>query len=775
MDDKTPQPVTLEEDDLEERASFGDWDEEEIDLPTLSFFSPPPSSTSSICTSKDYTTTSVTDDTKQDVNTSTLYVFYPSATQAFDELRSTTGFDVLSFASKRQLDDFGRIRLINYLRSVAVKVASMDYKVDEFKKRIIEELCQAVTESSLIVSANVWCDDTYLHPILETDGAISYALALSNEDQGPQLATSASVLTIGQDTASVVTQAIKDIHKNASVTSSVESLENSTSTQSLSLQSQQQQHRIAELEGEISRLNSILSSSKSLITRLTTSGGGGGKKVDEDEEEEDDDEEEDETCKASSLHSRPYSSDNDGYYFASYDKVSIHASMLGDTIRTEAYRDAILKNHSLIKDKLVLDVGCGTGILSLFAEQAGAKKVIALDNSNIINDAQKIISKNASRKDVILCKRGKAETLVLEEKVDIIISEWMGYALHYEGMLLSVLSARDRLLKPGGYMFPSRSQVFIGAYSDERLIEERVYSWENVYGFDMSIMRQHVTREPIVETLDPKCLVSKYPHCIVSNIDMTTCSASSIEIEQVPFSFSLHAGGKQPEEFSNTTVDIHGIALWFDIDFSGEVYRQEGGNGSDGSGQSGDRSGQKIGHESDANSHQTTLQTSSSPPPPPPPTTTPTPTTVLDTKSNLVTNMNHRDVDLDAIDGEDDMPLLEEIVAETAAEKWRRENANLEIEMKKKKEENTTTTIPPFVNVSFSTSPFNKSTHWHQTLLLFDTPLLGQKCDSILNGTFTMVRDIINPRELRFRVVIYGKEEEDKGEAVLIDQQWHMR
>ena len=96
MDDKTPQPVTLEEDDLEERASFGDWDEEEIDLPTLSFFSPPPPSTSSICNSNDCTTSSVTDDTKQDINTSTLFVFYPSATQAFDELRITTGFDVLS-------------------------------------------------------------------------------------------------------------------------------------------------------------------------------------------------------------------------------------------------------------------------------------------------------------------------------------------------------------------------------------------------------------------------------------------------------------------------------------------------------------------------------------------------------------------------------------------------------------------------------------------------------------------------------------------------------
>jgi len=41
------------------------------------------------------------------------------------------------------------------------------------------------------------------------------------------------------------------------------------------------------------------------------------------------------------------------------------------------------------------------------------------------------------------------------EEVDIIISEWMGYFLLFEGMLHSVIYARDRFLKPDGVMFPS--------------------------------------------------------------------------------------------------------------------------------------------------------------------------------------------------------------------------------------------------------------------------------------------------------------------------------
>ena len=46
--------------------------------------------------------------------------------------------------------------------------------------------------------------------------------------------------------------------------------------------------------------------------------------------------------------------------------------MLQDQVRTEGYMNAILKNKEAFKDKVVLDVGCGSGILSLFAAKAGA-------------------------------------------------------------------------------------------------------------------------------------------------------------------------------------------------------------------------------------------------------------------------------------------------------------------------------------------------------------------------------------------------------------------
>ena len=62
-------------------------------------------------------------------------------------------------------------------------------------------------------------------------------------------------------------------------------------------------------------------------------------------------------------------------YFSSYSDLAVHKLMLSDKPRMEAYRSFIESNAHLFKDKVVMDVGAGTGILSLFAARAGAKHV----------------------------------------------------------------------------------------------------------------------------------------------------------------------------------------------------------------------------------------------------------------------------------------------------------------------------------------------------------------------------------------------------------------
>jgi ribosomal protein L11 methylase PrmA len=89
-----------------------------------------------------------------------------------------------------------------------------------------------------------------------------------------------------------------------------------------------------------------------------------------------------------------YKKDND-YYFDSYSHFNIHEEMLKDQIRTRCYMNSMVKNPHLFKDKIVLDVGCGTSILSIFAAKAGAKHVYGVDNANIGN---KIIFKINKKK-----------------------------------------------------------------------------------------------------------------------------------------------------------------------------------------------------------------------------------------------------------------------------------------------------------------------------------------------------------------------------------------
>ena len=71
-----------------------------------------------------------------------------------------------------------------------------------------------------------------------------------------------------------------------------------------------------------------------------------------------------------------------------------------------------MKNSHLFKDKIVMDVGAGTGVLSIFAARAGAKHVYAVEYSDTANMAQRIIRENNLHNKITVIKK-KAENLIL--------------------------------------------------------------------------------------------------------------------------------------------------------------------------------------------------------------------------------------------------------------------------------------------------------------------------------------------------------------------------
>ncbi|XP_004409951.1 PREDICTED: protein arginine N-methyltransferase 1 isoform X4 [Odobenus rosmarus divergens] len=152
------------------------------------------------------------------------------------------------------------------------------------------------------------------------------------------------------------------------------------------------------------------------------------------------------------------------YYFDSYAHFGIHEEMLKDEVRTLTYRNSMFHNRHLFKDKVVLDVGSGTGILCMFAAKAGARKVIGIECSSISDYAVKIVKANKLDHVVTIIK-GKVEEVELPvEKVDIIISEWMGYCLFYESMLNTVLYARDKWLEVDIYTVKVEDLTFTSPF-----------------------------------------------------------------------------------------------------------------------------------------------------------------------------------------------------------------------------------------------------------------------------------------------------------------------
>ncbi|KAK4372753.1 hypothetical protein RND71_008137 [Anisodus tanguticus] len=242
-------------------------------------------------------------------------------------------------------------------------------------------------------------------------------------------------------------------------------------------------------------------------------------------------------------------------YFHYYGQLLHQQNMLQDFVRTGTYYAAVIENRADFLGRVVVDVGAGSGILSLFAAQAGAKHVYAIEASEMAEYAKKLIAGNPSLNGRITVIKGKVEEVELPVKADILISEPM--VLPSLGALLFSHHKVDTLLF---------SRIHMAPFSDEYLymeIANKAIFWQqqSYFGVDLTPLQRSAYEgyfsQPVVDAFDPRLLVAP---AISHVINFNSIKEEDLYEIEIPLKFTC-----------SVSTRIHGLACWFDVLFNGST------------------------------------------------------------------------------------------------------------------------------------------------------------------------------------------------------------
>ncbi|KAI8474745.1 MAG: S-adenosyl-L-methionine-dependent methyltransferase [Monoraphidium minutum] len=191
--------------------------------------------------------------------------------------------------------------------------------------------------------------------------------------------------------------------------------------------------------------------------------------------------------------------------------------------------------------------------------------------------ARKLVEHNKFA-DVIEVIQGTIETIELPEKVDVVISEWMGYFLLRESMLDSVVLARDKFMKPGGAMYPSHARMIMAPIHTEvggrRNTEfqgsmegwaEFIQEMQSYYQVDLDCLSNDFRKEQRDYYLSTAQWCDVHPSQLLGpGTPFKTYDLNKVTLEE------LKSGIR--EEFEMDVVEggpVHAFCGWFDVQFKG--------------------------------------------------------------------------------------------------------------------------------------------------------------------------------------------------------------
>lgn len=451
-----------------------------------------------------------------------------------EHLSAAHSFDFRASAAKLGLDFYQQMKLINYIR----ERRSQNESADELVKRITATGAQSDAALAFLFNGS----ESYLKPFLADDSLLFSLPRQTNAETGDADEDEEEAKAADATTQAPSINTL--MQENQSLRNELESMQEAMRTMQTTLK------RVAFADEDNSDDAPPALATAAASSSVAAAPAKQPKAVDP-------------TQAPGSF--APEHVDRD--YFGGYSTRNIHELMLRDTIRTEAYRDFMYKSGLLFKDKVVLDVGCGTGILSMFAAKMGAKMVIGVDAADIVHKAREIISANGFS-NVITVLHGKMEEVVLPvDKVDIIISEWMGYFLLFESMLPSVLFARDRYLREvpstaqpierATGVYPNLAIMYVAGIETAAATRNRIDWWKDVYGFNMDCLveEREKFQSSTVEIIRPDQVITSV--AVLKEIDVQTCKDGDLDFEQ-EFVLSINSG---KELFT-------GFMVYFDTLFS---------------------------------------------------------------------------------------------------------------------------------------------------------------------------------------------------------------
>ena len=258
-------------------------------------------------------------------------------------------------------------------------------------------------------------------------------------------------------------------------------------------------------------------------------------------------------------------------YFDSYGNLSVHALMLKDAPRVESYARALAASKERIEGQIVIDVGSGTGILSMLCYKlCNPKHIYAVEANPYIANLSRMLIEQNCMSDKITVINKPVESVTFEDwehgdqKASVVVSEWMGFYLVHEAMLDSVLYARDFLCSPNPLLLPSHCRIMAACVSNERFRFENMDLFQSpvICGIDLSAVALAINAElpgtPQTEVLAPDQVLSEP----VVAFDFDLGKLDRLAFANTPLVTQLKMVTNKSGEFSS-------IGIWFDVSFEG--------------------------------------------------------------------------------------------------------------------------------------------------------------------------------------------------------------